>query len=42
MGAEGDPLGVAGDAKAEEEDDDGENVGHVPTETEDIHAHFYR
>lgn len=39
VGAEGDALGVAGDAQAEEEDDDGEDVGHVPAQAEDVHAH---
>ncbi len=41
MRAEGDSLGVAGDAKAEEEDDDGEDVGHVAAETKDVHAHGF-
>lgn len=40
VGTEGDALGVAGDAKAEEEDYDGEDMGHVSAETEDVHAHF--
>jgi hypothetical protein len=41
VGAEGDALGVAGDAEAEEEDDDGEDMGHVSAEAEDVHAHFF-
>jgi len=38
--AEGDARGVFGHAQAEEEDDDGEDVGHVPAEAEDVHGHF--
>jgi hypothetical protein len=41
VGAEGDSLGVAGDAETEEEDDDGEDMGHVSTEAEDVHAHYF-
>ena len=39
MGAEGYSGGVFGDAEAEDEDDDGEDVGHVPAETENVHTH---
>lgn len=37
MSAEGDTLGVTGDAKSKKQHDDGEDVGHVPTQTENIH-----
>jgi len=39
VGAQGDSLGIFGDAETEEENDDREDVGHVSAEAEDIHAH---
>jgi hypothetical protein len=35
--AETNARGIFGNAKTEEEDEDGEDVGHVPAETEDVH-----
>lgn len=32
-------VGVLGDLEAEEEDDDGEDVGHVPRQPKDVHRH---
>mmetsp|Transcript_9819 Transcript_9819/g.17683 ORF Transcript_9819/g.17683 Transcript_9819/m.17683 type:complete len:129 (-) Transcript_9819:255-641(-) len=40
VGAEGDAGGVFGEAETEEEDEDGEDVGHVPAEAEEVHGHF--
>ena len=37
MCSEGDAGGILGHAEAEEEDEDGEYVGHVPRETEEVH-----
>ncbi|KAL7530365.1 hypothetical protein ACHAWF_003355 [Thalassiosira exigua] len=39
VGAEGDAGGVLRHAEAEEQDDDGEDVGHVPAQAEDVHGH---
>ncbi len=41
MGAKTNAGGIFGHTETEEEDEDGEDVGHVPAETEDVHRHDF-